>query len=204
MKGCRPLTETEQKDVLESFGGEFATRDRALFTLGVLSGFRVSELLSLRVGVVTTPAGAVAEWVHVERRSMKKKTEGRTVPLNPKARAAIGLWVEELRAGGHLSPDTFLFLSRKGGNRPLTRQAVHGILKGVYAANNISGQTGTHSMRKTFAKAMYQAAVQLAQTGQAVDPLTFCQKALGHRNINSTVSYLSFNESLLTETILNL
>ena len=204
MKGCRPLTETETRDILESFAGTFATRDRALFTLGVLSGFRVSELLSLKVGDVTTPAGQVAEWVSVARRSMKKKTEGRSVPLNPKARAALREWVEELRDGGHLSPDTPLFLSRKGGNRPLTRQAVHHVLKGVYVANGITGKTGTHSMRKTFAKSVYAAAVKLARSGQAVDPLTFCQKALGHRNINSTISYLSFREDLVNQAIMAL
>ena len=204
MRGCRALTEVEIKDVLESFAGEYANRDRALFTLGVLSGFRVSELLSLKVGDVTTPAGQVAEWVSVARRAMKKKTEGRSVPLNPKARAALREWVEELRDGGHLSPDTPLFLSRKGGNRPLTRQAVHHVLKGVYVANGITGKTGTHSMRKTFAKSVYAAAVKLARSGQAVDPLTFCQKALGHRSVNSTISYLAVGEDLVAETILGL
>lgn len=204
MKGCRPLTETETRDILESFAGTFATRDRALFTLGVLSGFRVSELLSLKVGDVTTGTGQIAEWVSVARRSMKKKTEGRSVPLNPKARAALRAWVDELWEGGHLSPDTPLFLSRKGSNRPLTRQAVHTVLRTVYVANGISGKTGTHSMRKTFARSVYAKAVELARSGQAVDPLTFCQKALGHRNVNSTISYLSVGEDLVAQTILGL
>lgn len=204
MKGCRPLTESEIKDVLASFGGEYAARDRALFVLGCLSGFRVSELLSLKVKDVLTPAGLVAEWVTVARQNMKKKTEGRSVPMNPKARAAVGDWVHELQAQGYKSGDFFLFLSRKGGNRPLTRQAVHQILKDAYLVNGLGGKTGTHSMRKTFAKSVYQAAVKLARAGQAVDPLTFCQKALGHKNVNSTISYLSFNQDLLTETILAL
>jgi integrase len=38
--------------VSRSFGGTYAARDRALFILGLKSGFRISELLSLRLGDV--------------------------------------------------------------------------------------------------------------------------------------------------------
>ena len=44
MKGCRPLTEDEVMLVQRSFGGVYADRDKALFLLGVKSGFRISEL----------------------------------------------------------------------------------------------------------------------------------------------------------------
>jgi integrase len=53
MKGCRPLTAEEVELVQQSFGGVYAERDQALFLLGVKSGFRISELLSLRVGDVS-------------------------------------------------------------------------------------------------------------------------------------------------------
>ncbi len=46
--------------------------------------------------------------------------------------------------------------------------------------------------------------MDLQRNGATVDPLTFVQKALGHRNVNSTVSYLSFREDLLTEAIFSL
>src|SRR4029450_11837103 len=52
MKGCRPLTDTDVELMQASFGGRYATRDRALFLLGVKSGFRISELLSLRMGEI--------------------------------------------------------------------------------------------------------------------------------------------------------
>jgi integrase len=53
MKGCRPLTDEEVVLVQQSFGGIYAARDKALFLLGVKSGFRISELLSLQVGDVS-------------------------------------------------------------------------------------------------------------------------------------------------------
>jgi hypothetical protein len=44
MKGCRPLTEAEVDLLQQSFGGVYADRDKALFLLGVKSGFRISWL----------------------------------------------------------------------------------------------------------------------------------------------------------------
>jgi integrase len=47
--------------VTKSFGGTYAARDKALFILGVKSGFRISELLSLTVGDVTNMVTASTE-----------------------------------------------------------------------------------------------------------------------------------------------
>lgn len=203
MKGCRALSEKEVMAVAETFAGEFALRDRALFLLGTLSGFRISELLSLRLADVARD-GKVFDQVTVARRNMKRKKEGRTVPLNPKAAAALADWLNDLARHGLTAGEIFLFRSRKGDNRPITRQGAHAILKGAFQVNGLGGKTGTHSMRKSFAARIYDKAVDLQRAGASVDPLTFCQKALGHRNINSTISYLSFREDLVNQAILAL
>lgn len=52
MKGCRALTADEVVRVSQAFHGTYAERDRALFILGIKTGFRISELLSLGVGDV--------------------------------------------------------------------------------------------------------------------------------------------------------
>ena len=52
MKGTRPLDNNEIHQVSESFDGTFETRNRALFLLGVSTGGRISELLSLVIGDV--------------------------------------------------------------------------------------------------------------------------------------------------------
>jgi integrase len=49
MKGCRPLSDEEVKLISQSFGGTFGKRNKALFVVGYRTGFRISELLSLRV-----------------------------------------------------------------------------------------------------------------------------------------------------------
>jgi integrase len=52
MKGSRSLMGAEVSQLTDSFTGTWALRRKALFVLGVNSGCRISELLSLRVGDV--------------------------------------------------------------------------------------------------------------------------------------------------------
>lgn len=194
MRGCRPLNDAEVYDVSRSFWGEHARRDKALFLLGVKSGFRISELLSLRLRDVMQ-GGRIVERVTVERRNMKKKLEGRTVLLHPEARAALAAWLEELGRRAELTGDTFVFQSRKGDNRPISRVQAYRILHEACDACELTGKLGTHSMRKTFANKVYDA---------LGNDLVKTQRALGHRNINSTVQYLSFREEEIDKAILSM
>jgi integrase len=186
MKGCRPLTDNEVAQVASSFGGKYAARDKALFLLGLKSGFRISELLSLQVGDVYQH-GQLVDRVTVRRANMKRKTEGRTVLLHPEAKAAIAAWLLE----AELQPTDHLFQSRQGG--AMTRQQAWSILQEAYKTNGLTGQLGTHSMRKTFANRVYDALGH---------DLVKTQRALGHKNINSTVSYLSFAEADIDAAVL--
>lgn len=193
MKGCRPLTDQEIKSVLDSIdNGTNPPRDRALFLLGLRSGFRISELLSLRVSDVYQN-GHFVDQISVARKFMKKKREGRTIPLHSEAKDALVTLVRKLEEEKAFGPDTFIFRSRQGGNRAMGRQGAWEMLKKVYAAAGITGKTGTHSMRKTFAKRVHE------KLGR---DLIKTQKALGHAQVNSTVSYLSFNESEIDDAIL--
>jgi integrase len=112
MNGCRPLTEAEVTLLQRNFGGVYAARDKALFLLGVKSGLRISELLSLRLGDVS-PHGRLVDRVTVPRRHMKNKTEGRTVLLHPEAKTALATWLLTLRQLPGCTAQTFVFRSRK-------------------------------------------------------------------------------------------
>jgi integrase len=192
MKGCRPLSEKEVEQISGSFSGRNALRDKALFLLGVKSGFRISEILSLRVGDVVQ-AGRIVKRVAVHRRHMKRRIEGRTVLLHPAARTALQDWINQFRADSEPAAGTYIFSSRKGDNRPISRKHAWRILKQVFQAKGLTGKLGTHSMRKTFADRVYARLNQdLAKT----------RIALGHRNVNSTVSYLSFREEEIDQAIL--
>ena len=52
MKGTRPLDNDEIRRVSTCFTGTYQVRNRGLFMLGVSTGGRISELLSLQIADV--------------------------------------------------------------------------------------------------------------------------------------------------------
>lgn len=203
MKGCRPLTDPEVSIISKSFGGVFAKRNKALFVVGHRTGFRISELLSLKVGDVLQH-GKILDQISVPRRHMKGgkagKTSGRTVPLHPEGRAALSVWLEVLAKmlKGGLDPQTPVFCSRvkdptTGVKRAVSREQAWRILKESFNSNELQGNLGTHAMRKTFCNRMYE---------KLNHDLVKCQRAMGHANVNSTVAYLSFREEEITDAFL--
>lgn len=192
MKGCRPLTDREVQVCLEALRrGPCPDRDRALFALGVSSGLRISELLSLTLGDVIQN-GRFADRIAVARKNVKKKTEGRIVLFHPEVRALVEVWVNELCKNGHNSPDTPLFKST-GKPKAISRITAWRIFTAAFEVCEMTGKLGTHSMRKTLARRVYE--------GSGKD-LMKTQKALGHSRITSTVSYLSFDEKDLDDILL--
>jgi integrase len=194
MKGCRALTDDEVARVSQAFRGTYAARDRALFVLGIKTGFRVSELLSLRVGDVWQH-GQFLERVAVLRRYMKGKTEGRSVIVHAEAKAALAPWLMEMHRQGDVSPNTSLFASRKGLNRPLRPGQARHLLRQAYAACRLTGKLSSHTMRKTFGQTIYE------KSGR---DLLRTQRAMGHKSPASTVAYLHIDERDIDALILAL
>ena len=190
MKGTRALTDQEADAIMESFAGHYSARDRAIFALGRYTGERISAILHLRLGNVMQD-GKLLDAVTYLRSTRKGKTESRTVALHPKAKRALADWLDQLTSAEELYPDKWVFPSRKG-NGPLGRVQYHRILKVAAARGKITGPVATHSMRKTFANGIY------TRLGKDLFRL---QKALGHKNINSTVQYLSFREADIEKAI---
>jgi len=191
MKGCRAFTDQEADLIMKSFAGTYAARDRAVFAVGRYTGERISAILHLKVGDVVQ-AGRVADAVTYRRASRKGKVEGRTVKLHAEAKAALAAWINTLAKDAVLTADDYVFQSRKGQG-PLGRVQYHRILKTAFEANELTGKIATHSMRKTFADRVYEALGR---------DIFRTQKALGHRNINSTVQYLSFKEADIDAAVL--
>lgn len=196
MKGCRPLIAKEVEQVAASFSGYNAQRDRTLFILGVMSGFRISELLSLRIKDVVQNKRVRSE-VEVLRRNMKGKHESRQVFMNPQAQEAVLNLIGVLQKRGVWNHNSYLFKSRKGKNSPITRVRAYQILSRAFDLCGMSGKLGTHSMRKTFGNNVYNHMLQLVAEGEPVDAYRETAKALGHKSVASTESYLAFrNEHL--------
>ena len=88
MKGASPLDNDEIRSVSTCFTGTFKVRNRGLFMLGVSTGGRISELLSLEIGDVYQNGSAVSDLLFA--RSIVKGGEvSRAVPVNADGSRAI-------------------------------------------------------------------------------------------------------------------
>lgn len=190
MPGCRPLTDQEVSQVLEKLTN---SRDRLLFILGIKTGFRISEMLSLKIGDVYVGGKAVPV-IKVTRSLMKggagkqrRKVFSREVPLHSTVLQAI----EE-----HVLldlPNHYLFQSRQGDNKPISRVQAWNILKDAYAAVGLTGSVALHSMRKSFAGNVYE---------KLDHDIIATRDAMGHADVGTTQRYLSTNRSRISKAIL--
>ena len=189
MKGSRPLTRQQVKGLLALTS---TIREQTLLTLGFCTGYRISELLSLKVSDVSTN-GIIHSHVTVKAANTKTKT-GRSVLLNTDAQKALRRLVDVI--GTNANGQSPLFVSRKhdanGNLKAISRQQAHELLKALFAKIGEFGNVSTHTLRKTFAARIYE------QTGK----LEIVQIALGHKSINSTISYLAFGNDDLNRAIM--
>lgn len=193
MRGMQPISDDEIKKITENFSGAYKARDLALFILGIKSGFRISEILSLTIKDVFDN-GKLQDRIYVERKNMKGKNEGRCVVVHADAKAALKPWIDELISTG-ATESTFVFKSRVGKNRPISRVQAWKMLTRVFEASGMTGRHGTHSLRKTFADRVYE---------KLGHDLLKTQRALAHRDIKSTISYLAFKQQDVDEAILSI
>ena len=88
MKGTRPLDNNEIRLVSACFDGTFAARNRGLFMLGVSTGGRISELLSLTIGNVYQNGKPVTDLLF-DKSIVKGGEVSRAVPVNTDGRRSI-------------------------------------------------------------------------------------------------------------------
>ena len=184
MKGTRPLDNNEILLVSACFDGTFEIRNRALFMIGVSTGGRISELLSLRIGDVWQNGKAVTDLLF-DRAIVKGGEVSRAVPVNVDGWQAIEDiigWHADRYA--NTDADRPLFPSRnKRGSVAMNRQTAHDMLKEAFMNAGLNGKLATHSLRKSFAQRVYE------QSGD----IYLVQELLGHRSVATTQKYLGVN-----------
>jgi integrase len=188
----RPLTDEEIERVLthlEKSEAKYALRAKMLIIVGIYTGFRISELLSIKIEDLLTPKGEVKDELYVARKNMKGKKRGRTVPLHRKVKEVIEEYINT--TGRHTGP---LFLSQKGENKPICSNYAWELMADIFDKCEIYGKLGTHTMRKTLAKKVYE------RTGRN---LLDTQQALGHISVGSTQHYLQFDNEKVKRAFLD-
>lgn len=186
----RPLTNEEVKALLTACDAQLASkRNRALITMLLHCGLRISEALSLNVKDVVDTSGEMKSRLTVTAANSKGK-KAQTVVMHPDVIQALKPIVEGV---DRKEP---LFRNREKNTR-LTRGSVWGLLKGLAKAAKLpdADLISAHSFRKSYAKELYE------QSGK---DLVFCQAAMRHQNIDSTRRYLNVRRDEIDGGILGM
>ncbi len=120
----------------------------------------------------------------------KKTGKSKKFEINQSVRKALRRYLGEREA----RREDFLFKSREGDNKSITRQQAHRVLSSAAKDVGITDRIGTHTLRKTFGYHALKAGVSL--------PLL--QWMLNHSSQSVTLAYVGFTEDDANKVIRNL
>ena len=157
-------------------------RDLMLFVLGVNVGLRISDLLNLKVDDVLDKKSVTIK--------EGKTGKSREFTLNTAATKAVNDYLGSIS----YKPDDYLFKSRKGENKPISRVEAWQVLNDAADRAKVKIDIGTHTLRKTFGYWSYK---------QGID-ITLLQKIFNHSSPAITLRYIGITQENIKDVYLNL
>lgn len=184
----------ERERLLAQLGN---SRDRLLFTLGINTGFRVSELLSLRWEQLWRE-GKPVDVVSVTRarlkggRAHRTRERSRHVVLNAAAATAVREHAFAVSGSAEPNPTGWVFESAKQRPGVISRRHALHILASAAERAELEEGVSTRSLRRSFGRDVYS---------RSGNDLLLTQAAMGHRSVLSTQAYLRRREDEAQEIV---
>lgn len=155
----------------------YPARDRAMLLLSAKAGLRAAEIAGLTWPMITTATGKLDDQIALAN-TIAKKGSGRTIPLHPRLKAALGQLAKSAGTDGHV-------IKSERGER-LTAGGVVNWFKSFYRRLGYEGCT-SHSGRRTF---ITLAARRISKAGGSIRDV---QLLAGHRSLKHTQGYIEAN-----------
>jgi len=185
MEFVQPIRERSQIEDMKEFFKSKSLRNWALFTLGINSALRISDILALTVDDVMDSQGNIRERIRVKEIKTKK---GKSFPFTAKVKEALDIYIKTDNPTGALFP------SRQSGEKAMSRLQFHRAIKEAAEHVGIKENIGSHSMRKSWAYTAYVRGVALVQ-------IMF---ALNHSSESMTLRYLGITQEKLDEVYMEM
>ena len=176
-------------------------RDYMMFTLGICTGLRISDLVQLKVGDLINPDGTFRQYIDI----IEKKTGKRSANLDDVCLITEAMQIAVSKYLTHkksFSLDEPLIYSRKNGlygEHTLDPRSGWRIMKKAQRDLELPYNIGSHTMRKTFAN------IAVCVGGESsidMSKLLTVQHMLKHSDYKTTMRYLRLN-SIFTERARN-
>lgn len=191
METVQPIRDKKIIEKMKKILLKDGTRDYTLFTVGINSGLRISDLLSLKLSDVTDAKGKLKDRISITE---KKTGKTKDFPISKTAADALKAHLSGMHSLD--DRDAFLFPSRQG-NASISRVQAWRILNQAAQAagfNTEAESIGTHTMRKTFGYWAYKMGMDLS----------VIQKLLNHSSPAVTLAYIGITREDLDNVYLNL
>ena len=176
MNSVNPIRDPEKIEEMKKILREQSFRNYFLFVAGINVGLRIGDLLPLKVG-------DVRERSHIIIREQKTGKE-KKFRINENLQREVSNYVQEL------NDEDYLFPSRQGRKRPLTRVSAWRILNSAAKQAGLEG-IGTHTLRKTFGFHYYRMSKDIAML----------QKIFNHSSPAVTLRYIGITQDAIDESL---
>lgn len=177
MKYVQPIRNKNKIEEIKSYLKQNGSRDLLLFTMGINTGLRISDLLKLKVIDVKGKS-------HVEIKEQKTGKIKR-FPLLGNLQSMIDEYIK-----GKLDTE-YLFRSRNGANKPITRVMAYKIINEACRKAGITDNIGTHTLRKTFGYHHYQTFKDVA----------ILQHLFNHSSPSIALRYIGITQDEIEQTL---
>lgn len=172
MKYVQPIRDKEViEDIKLKLIRKEDPRDYFLFVIGINVGFRISDILPLRVRDLKKPLIYITE---------KKTRKQKAYEMNHTVRREL------LRLIGDRPDEEFLIKSREGINKPLGRSMTYKIMRAITEEYGLEG-IGNHTLRKTYGYHFYKETKDIATL----------QKIFNHSDPNVTLRYIGITQDTI-------
>ncbi|HWJ78545.1 MAG TPA: tyrosine-type recombinase/integrase [Niallia sp.] len=173
MEYVDPIKDIESINAIKEMLRNQSQRDLLLFVLGINTGIRVSDLLSLRVKDVIDQKG-IKEFLY-----LTESEETKAYYLNSQVQTELDIYLNEL----DISEEDFLFKSKKN-DHAITRQQAYRIINKAAKQVGITGKIGMHTLRKTFGYHAYRKGIAIS----------ILMEIYNHHTPSETLKYLGINK----------
>ena len=179
MNTVEPIRKKSDLTKIKLLLKEQSQRNLLLFLLGINTGLRISDILSLRVSDVLNK-----DYIGIVEKKTKKY---RKIVLSNSLKLKLKNYTQK-------KPLTdYLFKSRKGINQPITRIQAYRIIQNACQVVEIKENFGTHTLRKTFGYHFYKKTKDIA----------LLQNILNHSSPKITLRYIGLTQDLIDKSLLN-
>ncbi|MDM5317012.1 tyrosine-type recombinase/integrase [Fictibacillus sp. b24] len=174
MEYVEALRDIKEINAIKRYLKKNSERDYVLFVLGINTGLKVTELLSIKVGDLISDRAVVNDYY-----SLPAKEGFKEVFLNDSVKKVLFQYIHCT----NLQSTDYLFLSKKT-KLPITRQQAYRVIHQAAETVGITGKIGTNSMRKTFGFHAYKRGVAIS----------LLQRHFNHSSPSETLKYLGISK----------